>query len=181
MIKGQQVILRPATLNDRRQIFEWLAQSDLTSNMLGPPDFPDNLVPTWDEFVSDYNPNFFTNFNPDGGRSFIIEVSGAGIGHINYNEIDRSINTVELDIWLADSQHCNKGYGTDAILTLCDYLFYNFNCKAIILAPSARNKAAIRAYEKCGFQTINESLEHFVPDYYDTVIMMKKIGNEEDQ
>ena len=96
MIKGQKVILRPATPGDRRQIFEWLTQSDLTSKMIGPPDFADNSIPTWDYFIKDYNPHFFDDINPDRGRSFIIEVNGEHTGHINYNEIDRTLIRLNL-------------------------------------------------------------------------------------
>jgi diamine N-acetyltransferase len=55
IIKGTEVILRPATPNDRRQIYEWLTQSDITSKMIGPPDFGDNPIPTWKDFMNDYN------------------------------------------------------------------------------------------------------------------------------
>ncbi|RAJ99855.1 hypothetical protein LX87_01551 [Larkinella arboricola] len=39
---GTRVCLRPATLSDRQSIYEWLAHSDLTALMLGPPTFPEN-------------------------------------------------------------------------------------------------------------------------------------------
>lgn len=175
MIKGKNIILRPATTNDRRKIFEWLAQSDTTSRMMGPPDFEDNPVPNWEDFSSDYEPHFFNGPYTDNGRSFIIEVNEKQAGHINYNEIDRRRDAVELDIWLAGSKYCNKGYGADAINTLCNYMADNLNCRTFILAPSARNKPAIRAYEKCGFRITKDIPQNFIPDYYDTVVMTKNI------
>ena len=174
MIKGANIKLRPATLSDRWNIYQWLALSDITAQMMGPPYFPGNPIPTWEEFVSDYKPHFFDDIDPDNGRSYIIEVNGEAVGQINYNEIDRSTNTVELDIWLAGRKYCNKGYGTDAINTLCSYLAEYLNCETFILAPSARNKAAIKAYEKCGFQLTYELPQHFIPDYPDTVVMMQR-------
>ena len=96
IIKGSEVILRPATPNDCRQIYEWLTQSDITSKMIGPPDFIDNPIPTWEDFINDYNSHFFDDIDPDNGRSFIIEVSDFQLGHINYNEIDRRTDSVEL-------------------------------------------------------------------------------------
>lgn len=175
VIKGNRIVLRPATPVDRRKIFEWLAQSDTTSKFIGPPDFEDNPVPSWEDFLSDYDPQFFNDLCPENGRSFIIEVNGTKAGHINYNEIDRSTGTVELDIWMAGSAYCNRGYGTDAIETLCKYMADNMNCHRFILAPSARNTSAIRAYEKCGFSRSNELPRNFIPDYYDTVIMIKHL------
>jgi diamine N-acetyltransferase len=142
--------------------------------MIGPPHFPDNPIPTWEEFLSDYIPHFFDDINPDQGRSYIIEVEGEAVGHINYNEIDRSTDTVELDIWMAERKYCNKGYGTDAINTLCQYLADHLNCQTYVLAPSARNKAAIKAYEKCGFKPAHKPLQHFIHDYSDTIVMIRK-------
>lgn len=144
--------------------------------MIEPPLFPDNPIPSWEEFTEDYNLEFFDDLHPDQGRSYIIEAEGTDVGHINYNEIDRESNSVELDIWLAGSKYCNKGYGTEAILVLCQYLADHLGCRTFFLAPSARNKAAIRAYEKCRFQVAKELPRNFVPDYEDSVVMMKKLG-----
>lgn len=175
MITGNLTQLRPATLADRRQIFEWLAMSDLTSKMMGQPDFPDTCPPTWEEFLDDYLPHFFDDEDPYIGRSFVIEAESVAVGHINYNDIDRRTGTVELDIWLAGRQHTRKGYGTDAILALCRFLHENLCCKAFLLAPSARNREAVAAYQKCGFEPIDWMPKGFVPDYHDTVIMMKTV------
>lgn len=173
-LTGHKVILIPATLNDRKDIYNWLANSDLTSSMLGPPAFPDNSVPTWDCFVDDYSNNFFNDNNVDDGRSFIILVDGQPVGHINYNEIDRTTSSVELDIWLSNSIHCNKGYGTDAIETLCGYLHLTLHCDRIIIAPSQRNFRAINAYQKAGFTLTTVIPEGFRPDYEDTVVLEKR-------
>ncbi len=73
MISGEKISLRAATIEEHKQIFEWLAHSDLTSSMLGPPLFADNPVPSWDSFIEDYHTEFFNDKNPYSGRSFIIE------------------------------------------------------------------------------------------------------------
>lgn len=175
IIKGKLVTFRPATPDDRRQLYQWLAHSDLTARMLGAPLFPDAEIPTWEYFIEDYNLDFFNDINPDNGRSFIIEVNKEPVGHINYNQIDQVTNTVELDIWLRSSTYCNQGYGSDAINTLCNYLTRQLYCQKIILAPYARNKAAVRAYTKCGFAPANAPPNNFIPDYFDTVVMVKQM------
>jgi diamine N-acetyltransferase len=175
MISGEKISLRAATIQERKQIFEWLAQSDLTSSMLGPPLFADNPVPSWDSFIEDYHTEFFNYKNPYNGRSFIIEAQTRAVGHINYNPFDKEIGIVEFDIWLSSLKECGKGYGTDAILTLCNYLHSNYNCNEFILAPSARNTRAIEAYKKAGFRQTTILPDNFVPDYSDTVVMKKSI------
>jgi hypothetical protein len=74
MIRGSLVTVRPAREHDRRAIYQWLAESDLTPSMLGPPNFPDAPEPTWDQFCEDYGPDFFDGTRQEVGRSFIIEL-----------------------------------------------------------------------------------------------------------
>ena len=160
-------------MNDRRQIFEWLTNSDLTPFMLGLPNYPENPVPTWEEFINDYLEFYFDGSKPELGRCFVIEVNNSSIGQINYNEIYDADNSTELDIWLSNSRYTNEGYGTDALKTLCDYLHKQFGCKKFFIAPSKRNIGAVRSYRKAGFVETTTIPAHFSPDYADTVVMVK--------
>lgn len=174
-IIGKQVILRPATLADRQPIFDWLTNSDLTKFMMGPPTYPDCPVPTWEEFKNDYKEYFFDSSKPDLGRCFVIEVNSEPIGQINHDRISKTDSSTELDIWLKSSKYINKGYGTDAIITLCDYLTERSGCKKFIISPSKRNSAAIRAYEKAGFIKTDEKPDESLCDYNDIIILTKTI------
>lgn len=55
--------IKPATLQDKKKIFKWLAHSNLTSDMFGPPNFPDIQIPTWEEFDNDYLDYYFDGSN----------------------------------------------------------------------------------------------------------------------
>jgi RimJ/RimL family protein N-acetyltransferase len=172
---GKTVKLRPATTADRRPIFDWLTNSDLTGHMMGPPNYPDSPIPTWEEFKNDYKEYFFDSSKPFLGCCYIIEVNSEAVGQINHDKISNIDNSTELDIWLRSKDYINKGYGSDAINTLCDYLVQKFGCKKFIISPSARNKVAVRAYEKAGFIKTEEKPEGFLGDYVDSVIMVKYI------
>lgn len=174
-IKGELIKLRPSTMHDRRPIFEWLTNSDLTPFMLGLPDYPHNPVPTWDEFINDYKEYYFDGSKPELGRCFIIEVNSNSIGQVNYNDIYDAGKSTELDIWLSNSQYTNKGYGTDALNTLCGYLNKKFGCKKFIIAPSKRNVGAVQSYRKAGFTEALAIPANFSPDYDDTVVMVKEL------
>ncbi|MBN1415743.1 MAG: GNAT family N-acetyltransferase [Bacteroidales bacterium] len=172
-IIGKKVTLRPATLADRRPIFDWLTNSDLTKFMMGPPIYPDSPVPTWEEFVNDYKEYFFDSTKPHLGRCFVIEVNDEPIGQINHDKISSADGSTELDIWLKSSKYINKGYGTDAIITLNNYLADKYRCKKFIISPSKRNHAAIRAYEKAGFIKTDEVPDRLLSDYNDNIILTK--------
>lgn len=176
-LHGQLITLRPATPADRRPVFEWLALSDLTPSMLGAPVFPDNPVPAWEEFQADYAPYFFDGSALALGRCFIIMLGEEAIGQVNYSEVYDDDHSTELDIWLANSSYTNKGYGTDALSTLCIYLSRELGCRKFIIAPSRRNARALRSYWKAGFiETTAGIPAWFVPDYEDTVIMIRHFG-----
>lgn len=54
----------------------------------------------------------------------------------------------EIDIWLKERKYCGKGYGTEALKLLCDYLKSNYSIKEFIIRPSVKNKHAIRDMKK---------------------------------
>jgi diamine N-acetyltransferase len=148
--------------------------------MLGPPNFPDAPTPTWDEFCEDYGPHFFDGTRHDVGRSFVIEVDGEAVGHVNYDGLDLIRRIAELDIWLRSGEVCGQGYGSDALVALTRYLYETFGVSEFIMRPSRRNSRAIRAYAKAGFVMLPLSNEQqanvYGPgDYSDTVVMDKRL------
>jgi diamine N-acetyltransferase len=172
--------LRPAEANDRRDLYQWLAQSDLTPSMLGPPHHPDAPVPTWEKFCADYGPHFFDGSRHQVGRSFIIEVDGRAVGHVSYDGMDSGRGLAELDIWLRSEACCGYGYGTDALMALTRHLHEAYGITAFIMRPSLRNRRAIRAYTKAGFTLLDLTPEQqaslYGPgDYQDTVVMLKRV------
>ena len=180
MIRGSLVSLRPALEQDRPAVYQWLAESDLTASMLGPPDFCDAPAPTWVQFCDDYGGHFFDGTRQEVARSFIIEAHGRAVGHVNYDGMDLMRRFAELDIWLRSSEVCGRGFGSDALLALTRHLHEAFGITDFILRPSRRNTRAMRAYVKAGFLllplTNDEQVERYGPgDYSDTVVMVKRL------
>lgn len=178
-IPGASVTLRPARDADRRDVFRWLAESDVTSSMLGPPLFLELPAPTWEEFNLDYGPNFFDGSTLETESSYIIEAEGEPVGQINYEIWDSPVRLAELDIWLRSQADTGRGYGPDALVTLTDHLFRAFGVDTFLIRPSARNPRAIRAYQKAGFElqpmTLQEHVDTYgAGDYEDTVVMIKR-------
>jgi diamine N-acetyltransferase len=169
------VTLRPATSEDKRLVFEWLTSSDLTSSMLGQPDYPDTKIPTWQEFDADYLDHYFDGSAAQQGQSFIILCHGIEVGAIHHNEIDPETYSTDLDIWLKDSKYTGKGIGAEAIRLLCDHLRVFHACQEVTIAPSRRNSRAIKAYEKAGFQITDRILPENGRDYIDSVVMVKRL------
>lgn len=178
MLRGSKVTLREANEADRKKVYEWLAHSDLTPSIMGPPLFPDHPIPTWEEFCSDYRHHYFDGTQLNQGQCFIIIADGTDVGVVCYNAL-RSEDYTDVDIWLRSESDCGRGVGSDALATLADYLHRNFSITKVVVCPSARNRRAIAAYKKAGFHMVPKEQYHvFVkPDemeYEDNVVLVRE-------
>ena len=169
-------------MGDREKIYVWMARSDVTPSMMGPPDYPDHPVPNWEEFLRDYGEHFFNPSGDGRGRNFIIIADGEEVGTVGYDLCDKTRSRAVLDIWLRGEEYCGHGYGTDALNALCCYLSDEYGIRKLLISPSSRNKRAVAAYTKCGFREVvisDEELEaEFgngvnIRDYRDCVVMMR--------
>lgn len=174
MIKGKRTTLRPATLEDRRTIFEWGHDSDVA-----PFIYPSGgATKTFEDFCADWKVHFFTDEAPELGRMFVILYEDSPVGTVAYNDIDPK-NRVELDIWMNSEANCGRGFGPDAINALCSYLTVEFRVRTFMMQPSARNPRAIRAYEKAEFVRTPATPEQIRAEWggvdsEDSVLMIRK-------
>ena len=167
--------LRPAALADRRDIYRWLAQSDATAEMMGPPRFADHPVPSYEEFCADYDDSAYLPSGPF--RLYVMEINGQAIGAIS--SFTREWVS-EIDLWIGGRAHWGKGYGSTAIEMLASGLFASGEAETLLIRPSARNARAVAAYRKAGFVPYDPLL-HRTPgwitseglDYEDAVILVR--------
>lgn len=88
------------------------------------------------------------------------------IGFISYSSFHLKDSFAELDIWLKDEASCGHGYGTEAIILLSGYLKEKLEITELLIAPAEKNKRAIRAYKKAGFQRTDKAMTTFLSDSY---------------
>ena len=180
-IIGKTVELKPAQESGRRLIYTWLTQSDITLLMMGPPDYPDQSIPSWEEFCEDYTLSFFNASGDGKGRNYIIIVDNKENGTIGYDLLDKNKNMVVLEIWMKTEKYCGHGYGSDALDTLCKYIHKTYGITNFIISPSARNNRAIAAYIKAGFEYVRiikkeeQEKEFGKSKFDDNIIMLKSL------
>lgn len=172
---GARVSLRRARLLDRPRVHEWLAQSDLTVNLMGAPLYPDQAPPTLEEFSAEYVNSYFDGTRPYAGRMFIIVDNGDEVGAISHGPIDLGNDVVELNIWLAERRLASRGLGSDAIVLLADWLQANYGVNRFLVRPSRRNVRALRAMRRAGFRETDLS----APEVIETLQLPK--GNYTDE
>lgn len=180
--ESERISLRLAGEVDRHKAYEWLVHSDVTASMMGPPDYAEFPVPTWEQFNQQYQPHLFDDSAPERGRCFIIVAGGEDVGVISYNRVAPDRQLVELDIWLRSEADCGKGIGSRALAELCEYLRSHQGLVEFLIRPSRRNQRAIAAYLKAGFEAISLSPEEqrrlYGPPEYEDAVVMHKVMNK---
>ena len=153
MIEGTRIHLVPATLHDKQAVYQWCFHSETTPSHSGPPHFPDVLIPSFEAFCADYyDDDFFTDAAPNRGRGYIIRHKEQPVGFVSYTSFHMKPGKAEFDIWMNCEANCGKGFGTDALLTLANELADTLGVCEFIMRPSAKNRRALRAYQKAGFE-----------------------------
>lgn len=62
-----------------------------------------------------------------------------------------------MDLFIAEEDYLNKGYGTQIVKVFSDYIFSHFKADKVYIDPAKDNQRAIRCYEKAGFKFVKEA------------------------
>ena len=97
-------------------------------------------------------------------REFLIaELDGRPIGFVQiidplledshyWGEVPANLRAI--DIWIGEADDLNKGYGTEMMTQALDRCFSHSEVTAVLIDPLAYNTAAIRFYERMGFEFV---------------------------
>lgn len=159
-LQGAKVTLEPMTKDEIPQFFYWATKSPFWYG-----EYSDEPIPTYEQFRDEWKDHYFDGSQPALGRSFAVVFNNRTVGQINYNEINRTDKSVDVDIIIYQEQDRGKGYGSDALRALCEYLFTEFGLKKIQLETAVKNERAIASYKKIGFKIfdsyISKGIEFF--------------------
>ncbi len=169
-IAGDRVTLKPAsngfTVAEQRRRFEWSRNAELQ--------YWSGRIPTAPSFAE------FCRVLPERDwpssgqrRSYgILDEGGQLIGMVSCYGIDWEQRTGELGVYIGETDLWNRGYGTDAVLTLLAHLFTDLRFAIVSLTTYATNTRALKSYEKAGFRRIS-TRRRFRPaiGYYREVAM----------
>jgi RimJ/RimL family protein N-acetyltransferase len=95
------------------------------------------------------------------------------IGDLAILDIDHQQRNGSFRIAITDESYMSKGYGTEALRLIIDYMFNTLNLRRIGINVYAFNARAIRAYEKLGFVqegVLREEL-YYDGQYHDNILM----------
>jgi ribosomal-protein-alanine N-acetyltransferase len=136
LLEGKTVNLRVVEREDLPVIAEWLNNPEFFNYA----PFPQRSMT---EFGKQYD-----NL-PSDSKWFVIEKKdGSKIGFVYHESVG---NQMEIGYAMLPAER-NKGYGTEAITIIVDYLFLTKRIMRIQVTTELRNKASVEVLEKNGFK-----------------------------
>ena len=145
MVTGSKVKLRKKKLSDARNDYRWQTDPELVRLDAMPL-----LAASFPKYLLDYT--VALRCPTPNRHTFAIEsFEGKHIGNCVYYNIDESKNEAELGIMIGERGYWNKGYGTDAVITLVNHIFLRTNLKRLHLKTLDWNQRAQKCFQRCGF------------------------------
>lgn len=143
--RNEKVRLRAITMSDAIDHWRWRNDPDVTHTLLtSRPQTQaevDNMVSRW---MSESN------------HGFAIETvdlpQPVHVGSCSLSDFHWPSRHVEVSLAIGEKQYWGRGYASAAMELLLEYGFGELNLHRIQLYVFTTNTAAIRLYQKCGFQ-----------------------------
>ena len=166
MIEGKKVRIRAIEKTDIDEIMKWVNDREVMDNLIMRYPVSRYQEEKWIEKALE-------NGNPKN-KVFALETKdGVYLGGIGLHRIDWENRNAEVGIVIGNKEYWNKGYGTDAMMTLLGFAFDRMNLHRVYLKVYDFNLRGIKSYEKCGFRR-EGILRHDLyvnGEYRDSVIM----------
>jgi len=156
MLKGKNVYLSAYSKDElnlvKDLINDWEIQENLNAGTIIPMTYDDELE-WFDKNIK----------NAEKDYSFAIRTTEDNIyiGGCGYRKVNYKNRTCYIGIMISNKEFQNKGYGTESLILLINYIFYEMNLRKILLKVFSNNERAIHVYKKLGFNiegTLKEQL-----------------------
>jgi diamine N-acetyltransferase len=153
LLKGKWVIIRPLKRDDIDKRLSWKEYPDPLYFHYNPPNLGQTERGEW--YLKRIS-------EPDRVYLAIDNHEGQLVGFISLYDIDKLARTAWMGIFLG-YEFTDRGYGTDALLTLARYFFEEMEFDKMFLDVASHNKRAIRCYLKCGFKFVRTKYNQHDP------------------
>lgn len=175
MIEGILVNLRAVEPADAERFFKWVNDREVTRTLM--PRYPWSLVSEKEWAEGAAKPIEYGDV-----RLAVEAKDGRHIGMCGLHRGRPEDRHAELGIVIGEKDCWSQGYGTDAILTLVRFAFYQMNLNKVALGVFDFNEKAQRIYRKLGFVEEGRFREEYYQDgRYIDVIRMSILRREFDE
>lgn len=165
MISGKLVYLRSVEAPDLERWLEWFNEEEITQYL--------NVVYPYSRVEAE---SYWKRSQQSASEvlySIVSQAEQKHIGSINLKKIDWRSRHAELGILLGVKEFWGRGYGQDAVQTICRFAFEEMGLHRVYLYVREDHEAGIRAYEKAGFQIEGRARQQLYRQgkFYDLILM----------
>jgi RimJ/RimL family protein N-acetyltransferase len=144
-ISGTKIRLREKRLADAWEDYQWRTDPELAELDAAPI-----LRTTFSEYL--YTLAYEIGYSLSHGILMAIEtLDGKHIGNCSYYNVSEDNSDAELGIMIGNRNYWDRGYGTEAVAALLNYIFSTTSLKRIYLKTLESNLRAQKCFQKCGF------------------------------
>ncbi|MBM3933033.1 MAG: GNAT family N-acetyltransferase [SAR202 cluster bacterium] len=147
-IRGERVLLREKALRDAVEDYAWRTDEEISRLDATQP-----ISMSYAAFLR-YTKEEMMYASQSSRRFAIDTVEGKHIGNCMYYDISLKRGEVELGIMIGDRDYQGRGYGTEAVDLLLDYIFTTTPLNRVYLHTLEWNHRARRSFAKSGFKEI---------------------------
>ena len=173
-IVGKKIYLRPIFKADisSPEYVKWMNDYEVTKYLGGAGVFPEN------DFRMEGFYERVVNSDNNVVMAIVNKSNDKHIGNIKLGGINWVHRRAEFSIVIGEKGYWGKGYGEEATFLTVNYGFKRLNLHKITLGAFAEHIAAIKTYEKVGFEREGLVKEaHFIDGkWHDRVIMGVTLG-----
>ena len=166
LLAGSKVNLRKIKKSDLKPCIKWFSDPEVVK-------FLSSTVKNISEEQEMEWFNFVKDSESDIVFAIISKNDGVYIGNCGLHKIDWNEKTCEFGIFIGNKNYWNKGYGTDALKTIMEFVFLDLKLKKIKLLVYEYNHRAKKVYENCGFIQVDtlKKCHLYNNMYWDTFVM----------
>lgn len=146
IIKTQRLTLRPIELKDRIEVYKYRSNPEISQHLSFVPESLEDV----DHFITK-NPKEFNLPETWFQLVIVLKETNEVIGDIGVHFFGKEHKQIELGYTLS-SLHQNKGFASEAIEDVIDFLFTDLNKHRIVLSIDPENKASIKLAARLGFR-----------------------------
>jgi RimJ/RimL family protein N-acetyltransferase len=166
MIEGKMIRLRALEPLDVDRVHAWINDREVTQYLVAR--YPLSLA-----FEEEWLKKA-THASEYGDARFAIEtLDDVHIGICGLHNGRPEDRHADLGIMIGEKEYWNRGYGTDAMMTVLRFAFYQMNLNKVSLGVFEFNDRAHAMYQKLGFVEEGRAREDYFQDgrYWDIIRM----------
>lgn len=146
IIQTQRLILRPIELRDNIEVYKYRSNPEISQHLSFVPESLEDV----DHFITK-NPKEFNLPETWFQLVIVLKETNEVIGDIGVHFFGKENKQIELGYTLSNF-HQNKGFASEAIGKVIDFLFTDLNKHRIVLSIDPENKASIKLAMRLGFR-----------------------------